>query len=118
MPAELRQLDAVVALIDLKLLGVGVTEALAASFLLERRQTARNIFNLYVLSSQVNSLPAFIQAINEHGANVPIDALMRGLRTLPWLDLMDEYDSMESMPEYADLTLFEIKRYFDVNPIL
>jgi hypothetical protein len=78
------------------------------------RQTARDVFDLFVLSKEVRSLWEFVDEINEHGANLPEDALLRGLHLLPWKQLMDEFDQLERL-KYTDIALFDIKRHFDEN---
>ena len=76
------------------------------------RQTARDIFDIYVLSREVQPLWEFASEVNRSGANVSEDALLRGLHCLPWKTLMDELDQLERL-KYAEVTVFDIKRYID-----
>ncbi len=77
------------------------------------RQTARDLFDLYVLGREVTPIGEFIAKINAHGANVPEDALERGIRAMPWMDLMDEFDRLEKAEQYNHVTAYDVKRYFD-----
>jgi hypothetical protein len=76
------------------------------------RQTARDLFDIYVLSQDVQPLWEFVEEINQFGGNLSEEAVLRGLHDIPWKDLMDELDQMERL-RHADITLFDIKRYFD-----
>ena len=76
------------------------------------RQTARDIFDIYALSREVQPLWAFVSEVNQSGANLPEDALLRGLHSLPWKALMEELDQLERL-KYTEITVFDIKRYID-----
>ncbi len=77
------------------------------------RQTARDIFDLYVLSREIKPLMEFVREINEHGAAVPEALLISGIRKMPWIELMDEFEMIQKAGRYADIKTFDIKRYFD-----
>jgi hypothetical protein len=77
------------------------------------RQTARDLFDLYVLSSEIKPLMGFVREINEHGAAVPEALLVSGFGKIRWMELMDEFEMLEVAERYAGLTAFDIKRYFD-----
>jgi len=77
------------------------------------RETARDLFDLYVLSNEVRPLMKFVREINKHGANLPEALLLGGIRKIRWKELMDEFEMLERAEKYEGLTLFEIKRYFD-----
>jgi predicted nucleotidyltransferase component of viral defense system len=77
------------------------------------RQTARDLFDLYVLSREVKPLGDFLTKINRHGANVSEIAVESGIKRMPWIDLMDEFESLEIANKYKGLGLLDIKRYFD-----
>lgn len=77
------------------------------------RQTARDLFDLYVLSSEIKPLLEFVRTINEHGAALPEALLISGLRAIRWMELMDEFEMLQPAGRYAGITAFEIKRYFD-----
>jgi len=77
------------------------------------RETARDLFDLYVLSNEVRPLMEFVREINKHGAAVPEALLLGWLRKIRWKELMDEFEMLEIAERYEWLTLFEIKRYFD-----
>lgn len=51
------------------------------------RQTARDLFDLYVLSMEFQPIKAFMQSLPYH---FPSDAFDNGLASMPWFDLMDE----------------------------
>lgn len=79
------------------------------------RQTARDLFDLYVLSKEVKSIMKFVAGINRRGANVSERALMSGIRNMPWKDLMDEFETLEVTEKYNGITAFDVKRYFDIS---
>lgn len=77
------------------------------------RQTARDLFDLYVLSRGIKPIGDFLTEINRHGANVSEIAVESGMKRMPWIDLMDEFDTLEVTDNYKGLGLLDIKRYFD-----
>ena len=77
------------------------------------RQTARDVFDLYVLDRTVRPIMDFVTEINAHGAGVPEDGLIAGFRSMPWHELMDEFALLVVADEYKDVTLSSIKRHFD-----
>ncbi len=77
------------------------------------RQTARDLFDLYVLSSEIKPLLEFVRSINEHGAALPEALLISGLRSIRWMELMDEFEMLQPAERYAGIKAFDIKRYFD-----
>lgn len=77
------------------------------------RQTARDLFDLYVLDTEVKPILDFLTGINEHGANVPDIALESGIKKMPWLDMMDEFETLEVAEKYKGIKAFDIKRHFD-----
>ncbi len=77
------------------------------------RQNARDIFDLYVLDSQQESIHQFVERINGHGANFPVDGLIRGISRMPWNELIDEFELLETLPHFHKLTAYDAKRYFD-----
>ena len=78
------------------------------------RQTARDLFDLYVLSKEVKPVMEFVSEINSRGANVSERALESGIRNIPWKDLMDEFETLEVAEKYKGITAFDVKRYFDI----
>ncbi len=77
------------------------------------RHTARDLFDLYVLSSEIRPLMEFVREINRHGAGVPEALLISGLRKIRWVELMDEFGMLQMAERYAGIKAFDIKRYFD-----
>lgn len=77
------------------------------------RQTARDLFDLYVLSSEIKPLLEFVRTINERGAALPEALLISGLRSIRWMDLMSEFEILQPAERYGGLTAFDVKRYFD-----
>ncbi len=77
------------------------------------RHTARDLFDLYVLSSEIRPLMEFVRAINKYGAAVPEALLISGLRKIRWIELMDEFGMLQMAERYAGIKAFDIKRYFD-----
>ena len=78
------------------------------------RQTARDLFDLYVLSKEVKPIMEFVSEINNRGANISERALESGIRNIPWKDLMDEFETLEVAEKYKGITAFDVKRYFDI----
>ena len=77
------------------------------------RQTARDLFDLYVLSKEIKPIMAFVAEINSKGANVSERVLHSGLRNIPWQELMDEFETLEVLERYKGITAFDVKRHFD-----
>lgn len=69
------------------------------------RQTARDLFDIYVLSKQIKPLHVFIEAINNRGANFPQDAFCSNLLKMPWMDMMEEFERLERLKPYEQITL-------------
>ena len=64
------------------------------------RQTARDLFDLFVLNQEIKPIYQFINDINQHGANFPVDALCAQLIAIPWMDLISEFDNLERLPPF------------------
>jgi hypothetical protein len=64
------------------------------------RQTARDLFDLFVLNQEIKPIYQFINDINQHGANFPVDALCAQLIAIPWMDLITEFDNLERLPPF------------------
>src|SRR3990170_8050843 len=77
------------------------------------RQTARDLFDLYVLSKEIKPLMESMREINEHGAAVPEALLISGFRRIRWMELLDEFEALEKAEKYSGIRLFDMKRYFD-----
>jgi len=77
------------------------------------RQTARDLFDAYVLSSETQPIHHFLIESNQHGANFPQDALCANMMSMPWIDLMDEFEGLELFSPYLGLTLIG-----DIKPLL
>ena len=77
------------------------------------RQNARDIFDLYVLDSQQESINQFVERINRQGANFPVDDFIRGISRMPWIELIDEFELLETLPDIHKITAYDAKRYFD-----
>ncbi len=79
------------------------------------RQTARDLFDTFVLSKKVKPLHSFIEGINVAGANFPQDAFCANVFSMPWMDLMDEFDNLERLPPYDSTTFMRDVREELVN---
>ena len=77
------------------------------------RQTARDLFDIFVLNQQIEPLHSFIEHANKNGANFPQEAFCANLIAMPWTDLMDEFDGLELLPPYKESTLIG-----DIKPAL
>ena len=62
------------------------------------RQTARDVFDLYVLSSAFKPLPEFIESLPYA---FPTAAFYNGLASMPWYDLVDELGEIVCADEWA-----------------
>ena len=76
-------------------------------------QTARDLFDAYVLSSRVQPIHSFLSEANQHGANFPQDAFCANIMSMPWIDLMDEFEGLELFSPYLGLKLIG-----DIKPLL
>ena len=70
------------------------------------RQTARDLFDLFVLNQEIKPIHQFINEINQHGANFPVDALCAQLIAMPWMDLMSEFDNLERLSPFDQRIYF------------
>ncbi len=77
------------------------------------RHTARDLFDLYVLSSEIRPIMEFVREINGLGAGVPEALLVSGLKNISWMELIDEFGMLEVADMYKGIKIFDIKRYFD-----
>lgn len=68
------------------------------------RQTARNLFDLYVLSKAHAPLLAFIQTVPYH---FPLDAFCNGLVSMPWFDLAEELAQIQAAEKWAEARSIE-----------
>jgi len=93
--------------------GDGVASSTGRTVQAGARQTARDLFDLYVLSKEIRPLLEFVREINRHGAGVPEALLVSGLRKVRWMELLDEFEMLEVEERYAGIKAFDIKRYFD-----
>ena len=93
--------------------GEGATSSTGRTTHEGARQTARDLFDLYVLSSEIKPLMKFVREINKHGAGVPETLLISGLRKIRWMELMDEFEMLQVADRYKGIKAFDIKRYFD-----
>lgn len=93
--------------------GEGATSSTGRTTHEGARQTARDLFDLYVLSGEIKPLMEFVRGINKHGAGVPEALLISGLRNIRWMELMDEFGMLQKADRYKGIKAFEIKRYFD-----
>jgi hypothetical protein len=81
------------------------------------RQTARDLFDLYVLSQSVEPLSGFVDQINRHGANIPVEGLRKGILGMPWIDLMDDFDELEKHAQWKDCCLPDVRRLLEKEAI-
>ena len=77
------------------------------------RQTARDVFDLYVLGQSTEPLSAFIDRINQHGANIPLDGMLKGIINMQWIDIMDEFDELEVDEKWHHCNLKEVRIYLE-----
>lgn len=77
------------------------------------RQTARDLFDLYILDQKIEPIDRFIKQINTNGAGFPQDLFLQGLAGVPWMDLMDEFEALEVIPPHSQPAAMDLKRAFD-----
>ncbi|PPC84855.1 MAG: hypothetical protein CTY35_00610 [Methylotenera sp.] len=80
------------------------------------RQTARDLFDLYVLDQTIKTIPEFINEINELGANFPTKAFSSGMGIMDWYGgLMEEFTEIDvNMSESNIANLFPDNDIFGV----
>lgn len=79
------------------------------------RQTARDLFDLYVLDREVQPVLDFISEINGDGAGVPEDGFFAGMRSMPWSDLTDEFAMLTVSAKHQGISLRDIRKHFDAS---
>lgn len=67
------------------------------------RQTARDLFDLFMLDMTTQKIPNFVKVINRQGANFPEKAFLAGLAAMPWIDMMDEFEQIDFDTSHAYL---------------
>lgn len=67
------------------------------------RQTARDLFDLFMLDRTTQKIPSFVKAINKQGANFPEKAFLAGLAAMPWMDMMEEFEQIDFDMSHRDL---------------
>ena len=77
------------------------------------RQTARDLFDVYILNYQVKQIDQFLGEANSHGANFPVDALCANVLAMPWIELMNEFENLDLLPPHQRCSLIG-----DVKPAL
>jgi len=65
------------------------------------RQAARDLFDIYVLSTTYKPVSRFIAEINKHGANFPVESYEVGVKSLDWLALLDDFDEIETIAPFS-----------------
>jgi len=65
------------------------------------RQAARDLFDIYVLSTTYKPVPQFIEEINKHGANFPAESYEVGVKSLKWLSLLDDFYEIETIAPFT-----------------
>ena len=94
--------------------GTGVTLSRAGRTLGQgHRQTARDLYDLYILDTRIEPLEKFILRINEHGAGFPADIFRQNLAAMAWLELIDECEMLEVLPHFENVAALDLKRHFD-----
>ena len=77
------------------------------------RQTARDLFDLYILDRDIEPIDRFIERINLNGASFPQDLFLQGLASVSWLDLMDELEALEIIQPLSRPGIMDLKKAFD-----
>jgi Nucleotidyl transferase AbiEii toxin, Type IV TA system len=67
-------------------------------------QTARDLFDLYVLSKVHMPLLTFIKTVPYH---FPLDAFCNGLVSMPWFDLAEELSQIQASEKWHEATSIE-----------
>ena len=64
------------------------------------RQAARDLFDIYVLSTTYKPVPQFITEINKHGANFPTESYEVGIKSIGWMALLEDFDEIETIKPF------------------
>lgn len=74
------------------------------------RQTARDIFDVYVLNKTIMPVSEFVSEANALGANFPSNDFAANLINMPWIDLLSEFELLDISIDYKDVSFIgEIK---------
>ncbi len=65
------------------------------------RTTARDLFDIYVLSTTYKPVWQFITDINGHGANFPVESYAAGVKSIDWISLIEDFEEMELIEPYS-----------------
>jgi len=77
------------------------------------RQTARDLFDLYVLSKSIEPLSQYMTRVNAHGANIPVEGICKGILSMPWIDLMDDFDELERLGSWTESAMRDVRRLLE-----
>jgi len=73
------------------------------------RQTARDLFDLFVLNKSVEPINSFVTRINKFGANVPVAGLITAFNSVLWMELLDEFDELEKLHQWQNVSLRDVR---------
>ncbi len=82
------------------------------------RQTARDVFDLYALSLAVEPLHQFVSRVNEQGANIPVEGICKGILSMPWIDLLDDFEELEMLGDWRSSDLSKVRRLLEKEVLL
>ncbi len=77
------------------------------------RQTARDLFDLYVLSKSIEPLSQFMTRVNAHGTNIPVEGICKGILSMPWIDLIDDFDELERLGSWSESDISDVRRLLE-----
>ncbi|MCK5405756.1 MAG: nucleotidyl transferase AbiEii/AbiGii toxin family protein [Desulfobulbaceae bacterium] len=77
------------------------------------RQTARDLYDLYVLDLKQEPIDQFVDRINKDGARFPVEIFRQNLSAIPWMDLIDEFEMLEPIAPFQRIGAMDMKRKFD-----
>lgn len=94
--------------------GTGITLSRAGHALGQgHRQTARDLYDLYILDTGIEPVEKFIFRINQNGAAFPTDIFRQNLAATAWIELIDECEMLEVLPPFEKPAAMDLKRHFD-----
>lgn len=80
------------------------------------RQTARDLYDLFVLDKEIERISDFVGRINKKGANFPAEMFCQKMSAIPWIDLMDEFDGLERSQKYRQTSMVgDIKKAMETE---
>ena len=62
------------------------------------------------MNESVEKISEFVSRVNYHGANIPEEGLIAGIYNMSWMDIIDEFDDLEKIGEWASVDASVIRK--------